>query len=45
VSLWRDPSRLGDMRARALDFSRKDWTIDDLVGATADFYTEVCART
>jgi glycosyltransferase involved in cell wall biosynthesis len=43
LSLWRDPTRLADMRSRALDFARKDWTVDDLVAATADFYSEVGA--
>jgi glycosyltransferase involved in cell wall biosynthesis len=41
VSLWRDPPRMSAMRDRALDFARKDWTVDDLVGATTEFYDAI----
>lgn len=41
--LWRHPNRLAAMRERAIEFSRKDWTVEDLVSATAAFYGEVAS--
>lgn len=45
LGLMNDPERLLAMRQRALAFSREDWTVEDFVEATADFYVERLAST
>lgn len=45
LGLMNDPERLLAMRQRALTFSREDWTVEDFVDATVDFYMERLART
>lgn len=40
LGLLNDPTRLREMRERALEFSRESWSVDDFVGSTDEFYGE-----
>lgn len=41
ITLIRMPERLRDLRARAIEYGRHGWTVEDMIRATAAFYRRV----
>ena len=44
LHLFEHPDELSAMGARAVEVAREDWTVDDMVDATIDYYTSTIDR-
>ena len=41
IQLFEHPGEHADMRGRAIRFAHDDWTADDMLGETLDFYVQL----